>query len=181
MVKSCNFQLRELGRIRDFLSSDAATSVIHAFITSRLDYANSLLAGLPDTEIKKLQKIQNTAARILTRTRKYDHISHILRNLHWLKVHDRITFKILVLTYKCLHDMAPSYLSELLNWAQPTRSLRSSNKLMLTVPKARPFYGERAFQYIAPVKWNELPYGLKSESTLTSFKTALKSRLLLQQ
>ena len=86
VVKSCNFQLRSVGKIREYLTSEAATNLIHAFVSSRLDYGNSLLAGLPDTEISKFQKVQNTAARILTRTKKYDSISPVLKELHWLKV-----------------------------------------------------------------------------------------------
>ena len=84
VVMSCHHQLRKIGNIRTYLSTEAATNVIHAFISGRLDYANSLLIGLPDSEIKKLQRIQNNAARILTRTSKYDHITTVLKDIHWL-------------------------------------------------------------------------------------------------
>jgi hypothetical protein len=81
-VKSSNFQLRAIGQIRQYLSSEAASTLIHAFITSKLDYGNSLLFGLPETQTQKLQKVQNTAARILTRTKKYEHITPVLKDLH---------------------------------------------------------------------------------------------------
>ncbi len=113
VAKGCYAQLRSIGHLRQYLSFDAASSLIHAFITSRLDNGNSLLSGLPDKLIKKLQRIQNTAARILTRTPKFDHISPILQDLHWLPVAQRIKFKILLLTFKCLHNLAPEYLSDL--------------------------------------------------------------------
>ena len=176
VVKSCNFQLRSIGQIRQYLTSEAASSLIHAFISSRLDYGNSLLAGLPDTELLKLQKVQNTAARILTRTKRYEHISPILKQLHWLKVKDRIDFKVLMLTYKCLHDQAPSYLMELLEEYVPERQLRSQSHLNLKVPKTRlKTYGDQAFSYIAPVLWNNLPLSIKTSSSLATFKSRLKS------
>ena len=114
IVRQANFQLRSIGRIRKFLSFDACSSLIHASISSRLDYGNALLAGIPDTQMTRLQKVQNTAARILTKTKKYDHITHVLKSLHWLPVDKRIQYKINLLTYKCLHNQALEYLTELL-------------------------------------------------------------------
>ena len=165
-------------KIRKYLSLEAASSLIHAFITSRLDNGNSLLAGLPDNQIKKLQKVQNTAARILTRTPKFEHISQIIRDLHWLPVEQRITFKILLLTYKCLNNLAPQYLSELLHKYHPPRALRSADNLNLTVPATRlKTYGDRSFSKCAPTLWNPLPLNIKSACSLDSFKSQLKSHL----
>jgi hypothetical protein len=180
LVKSCNIQIRSIGRIRQFLSLEAASSLIHAFISSRLDYGNSLISGLPDNQIKRLQKIQNTAARVLTKTRKYDHISPILDGLHWLTVDRRIEFKVLMLTYKCLHQLAPPYLTELLEIHQPSRTLRSGTGpgLTLKVPKTRlKTYGDRAFAYQAPKLWNKLPPYLQESPSLDIFKLRLKSYL----
>ena len=178
IVKSCNFQLRRIGKLRQYLSSEAATNLIHAFITSRLDYGNSLLVGLPDKEIAKLQKVQNTAARILSRIKKHEHISPILMELHWLKIKERIDFKILVLTYKCLNSLAPQYLSELIHVHKSNRNLRSVSQYNLKVPKTRlKTYGDRAFSHIAPVLWNKLPEGIKRSQTLESFKSQLKTHL----
>ena len=81
--------------------------VLHAFVTSRIDYCNGLLYGLPDCEIAKLQRVQNAAARMLMSYKKYDHITPVLINLHWLPVRYRINFKILLLTFKALYGMAP--------------------------------------------------------------------------
>ena len=90
---------------------ESLVTVVHAFVTSRIDYCNSLLYGISDYNINPLQRIQNSAAGIVTNTRKYDHITPILQKLHWLPVRQRIHFKIL-LTYKAINDMAPEYLCE---------------------------------------------------------------------
>ena len=178
IVKSCNYQLRRIGQLRKYLSPDACEKLIHAFITSRLDNGNSLLYGLPDYLTNKLQRIHNTAARILTLSKKFDHITPTLRDLHWLPVKNRIIFKILLLTFRCLHGTAPAYLSGLLHPYLPVRSLRSSNSLLLKVQKTRTkSYGDRAFQNSAPKLWNSLPISIRQCETLTSFKSDLKNHL----
>ena len=90
MCKSANFQLRNIGSIRKCLNDTAATQLVHALITSRLDYCNSLLGGIHDKQIDRLQRVQNNAARIVSRIQKYDHITPTLKSLHWLPVRHRI-------------------------------------------------------------------------------------------
>lgn len=178
IVKSCNYQLRRIGQIRKYLSTDAAEKLIHAFVSSRLDNGNALLYGLPDYQIDRLQRIHNTAARILTLKRKFDHISPVMAELHWLPVHQRIIFKILTLTFRCLNGSAPPYLSEMLTPYVPSRSLRSSASLLLQVPKSRTkSYGDRAFCNASPRLWNNLPLEIRQSKTLASFKLRLKSYL----
>ena len=84
---------------------------MHAFISSRLDYCNSLMYGIAENQLDKLQRIQNTAARLVAGVKKCDHMSPVLRRLHWLPVRHRVTFKIATLVYKSLHGLAPTYLS----------------------------------------------------------------------
>ena len=127
ICKSAFFHRRNISRIRKYLSRTATERLIHAFVTSKLDYYNSLLHGLPKYCIQKLQSVLNAAARLLTYTSKYDHITPVLAELHWLPVEKRIIFKILLLTNKALHSQAPIYISELLVPYKPARTLRSSS------------------------------------------------------
>ena len=151
--------------------------MVHAFVTTHLDYCNSLYYGLPKKQIKRLQGIQNTAARLVTGTRKYDHITPILRELHWLQVDTRIIFKYLLITFKCIHGLAPKYLSDLLT-LKKNRGLRSDNKLLLVKPKSRLVtYGDRAFSNAAPKLWNALPDKIRLSESLEDFKSGLKTYL----
>ncbi len=124
----CSAQLAELKALTfKCLSVSDAEKLVHAFMSSRLDYCNALLVGCPASSINKLQIVQNAAARVLTRSRKYDHITPILQSLHWLPIKFRISYKILLLAYKALNDLAPAYLTNLLSRYNPTHSLRSQN------------------------------------------------------
>ena len=163
------------------MTNDATEKIIHAFISSRLDNGNSLLYGLPDYLLQKVQRIQNTAARILTRTKKFEHISPIIRRLHWLPVVQRIQFKILTLTFKCLHNKAPQYLIDLLKShdARDRESTRSSNTYLLKMPSTitKPTICDRSFSVAAPTLWNDLPINIRSCDNLETFKTKLKTHL----
>ena len=139
------------------LDDDSAATLVHALITSRLDNGNALLYGITESQLKKLQQVQNAAARMLTRTKKFDHISPVLQRLHWLPISFRITFKILLLTWKALHDMAPAYISELIKFHNPSPQLRSGHKNLLSVPRTFSSHGDRAFHACAPKLWNSLP------------------------
>ncbi len=119
------FHLRNIAKLQNMLSVSEAEKLVHAFMTSRLDYCNALLGGCPASSISKLQIVQNAAARVLTRSRKYDHITPILQSLHWLPIKFRISYKILLLAYKALNYLAPAYLTNLLSRYNPTHSLRS--------------------------------------------------------
>ena len=113
--KSAFYMLYNLRRIRKYLDQTNAETLIHAFISSKIDYCNGLLYGLPDTQIMKLQRIQNACARLVCNTSKFCHITPLLKNLHWLPIRQRIAFKILLIVYKALYDQAPCYISELLH------------------------------------------------------------------
>ncbi len=178
VVKSSFFQLRQLAKIKPYLSSQHFETVIHAFVTTRLDYCNALYVGVSGSSIARLQMVQNAAARLLTGTRKYEHISPILASLHWLPVHFRIKFKILLFVFKSLNGLAPPYISELLHPYMPTHSLRSADQLLLNVPKTkRKLRGDRAFAVAAPKLWNDLPLPIRQVSSLSLFKSTLKTYL----
>ena len=182
VCRTCVYHLRNISAIRKYIPQSACESLIHALVSSRLDYANSLFSGMPKYQIARLQRVQNMAARIVLRIRKFDHITPALRELHWLPVEKRIVFKILLLTFKCLNGAAPLYLKELLKPNPTTRNLRSNQDCMtLYVPKSRTArYGQRAFGNIAPKLWNELPSHIRAQTSLTAFKRMLKTRLFLQ-
>ena len=172
------FHLRNIAKVRHILSQKDAEKLVHAFVTSRLDYCNSLLAGCTSKSLKTLQLVQNAAARVLTGTRRRDHISPILASLHWLPIKSRIEFKIVLLTYKALNGQAPSYLRELIVPYHPTRALRSQNAGLLVVPRVfKSTMGGKAFNYQAPLLWNQLPDSVRRADTLSTFKSRLKTFL----
>jgi hypothetical protein len=178
VCQAANYHIRNIGKIRRYLTRDATEKLVHAFVSTKLDYTNSLLVGLPKKQLAKLQRVQNTAARVVMRVRKHDHITPVLKALHWLPIPQRIDFKILLLVFKCLHGLAPTYLRDLLKQYTPARTLRSTNSYLLQVPKSRlKSYGDRAFPIVGPRLWNALPLNIKNCETITSFKSALKSHL----
>ena len=109
------FWLHNIKQISKFLARDKLEMVLHAFVTSRIDCCNGLLYGLPDCEITKLQRVQNAAGRLLTASHKYEYITPVLQELHWLPVRYRKHFKIFLLTFKALSGMTPAYISDLIN------------------------------------------------------------------
>jgi hypothetical protein len=171
--------LRRVSQMKNVLDRSSLESVMHAFVTCRLDYCNSLLYGINKDLIGKLQRLQNSAARLITNSRKYDHITPVLKELHWLPVKYRIEYKILLLTYKALHGLAPSYIRELLALYEPTSyHFRSAFKKYLHVPKSVLVSGgDRAFSCVAPRLWNKLPDYIRGAESLSIFKSALKTYL----
>ena len=179
LAKSLNSSLFKIGKIRKYLDQKPCASLIGGLFTSRLDYCNSLFYGLPKCATGKLQKLQNRAARTLTFTRKYDHITPVLRKLHWLPVEKRISYKVLLMSFKSLHGLAPSYLSDLLQWYEPSGyNLRSRSQRLLAVPSYRlKTVGFRRFAYAAPYLWNKMPLPLRDITDIEKFKLDLKTYL----
>ena len=137
ICKSAYMHLYNIGRIRHCINQKTAEILVHALITSKLDYCNSVLFGISEKLLRRLQLVQNSAARIITKSKKRDHITPILKNLHWLPVRFRIQYKALLILYKILNGPAPF--------------CRSENKLLLDVPPTRlKTFGDRAFSVFAP-------------------------------
>ena len=174
---SCFYHIRDLRRIRRHLNLDNAKSLATALVTSRLDYCNSLLYGAAEKHIQKLQRVQNCLARVVTRSPPLTRSQPLLRSLHWLPVHYRLSYKVRLLTFKTLHSEQPSYLRDMLAVVSPTRSLRSNKGMVLSVPKVKTKTGARAFSSCAPALWNSLPLRLRSAPSVTTFRKHLKTYL----
>ena len=176
--RSAFIHLRCLSRIKSYLTPDCLETLVHAFITSKLDYCNALYLGVPNCIIEKLQSVQNAAARLITGTRSRDHITPVLYNLHWLPVNQRIKYKVLLMIFKCRNDMSPSYISEIFVPYQPARNLRSSDADLLVVPFTRSSYiRERAVSHAGPRLWNALPLDIRQSASVDIFKKKLKTFL----
>lgn len=178
LCKVLNFELRKLSQIRQYLDINATKTLASAFILSRLDYCNSMFAGLPQERLQKLQLIQNRAARLVLKEPKRAHVTPMLRRLHWLPVNARIEYRLATICFQCMHCCEyPSYLKDLVSFYQPPRELRSRNLNLLCIPKTRISHGCRAFSFAGPHVWNELPVNLRALDSFDSFKRQLKSHL----
>ena len=175
--KSCHYHTRQIRLIRPLLDHDSTVLLANSLVSSKLDFCNSLYAGLPKSTIQPLQLAQNSLARVVFSSRKFDRASPLLHKLHWLPISQRISFKIAVLAFKTLQVNSPSYLSDLLIPYKPSRSLRSEKQNLLVVPSFRSCAGRRSFSFFAPTLWNSLPSSLRSVTCLSSFCSRLKTYL----
>ena len=151
VCKAALFHLRNIAKIREYLTVDSTKILVHGFVICRLDNCNSLLVGSPKYLFQKLQRIQNCDARLVAQLPKAVRTSPILQKLHWLPVEQRVIFKVLLLTCKALNNLAPVYISNLLVPYEPSRNLRSTDKYLLRMPQTHlKTYGDRAFSVAAP-------------------------------
>ena len=173
--------LHNLSRVRKYLDKKTSECLVHAFITSRLDYCNSLLYGLPDRLISKLQRVQNAAARLVYKAPRFCYTSPILEELHWLPKRDRIKFKVILTTFKAIKGAAPKYLQELISFkGNSSYGLRSNDSFLLAQPRQRTLttLGDRTFAVAALTLWNCLPVELRNPNiSIESFKVKLKTHL----
>jgi hypothetical protein len=169
ICKKAYYQINLISKVRNYISEDSARI---------LDYCNGLLYGLPNTLLKKLQRVQNYAARIIKQASKSAHVTPLLKKLHWLPVQQRIEYKIILLTFRALNGLAPPYIMDLLSRYMPSRTLRSMNGNLLKshTYKCKAF-GGRSFSSVAPNLWNGLPSSLRAISDEQAFKRALKTHL----
>ena len=178
LVKTVNFHLRNIYRIRRFITFESCHHLVRSLVLSRLDYANSLLLGISAKDRKKLETLQNKAARIIFRCNRLEPSAPLLRELHWLPVKERVIYKVLLLTYKSVNKLAPAYLTELLKAYKPGyENLRSAKKCLLDVPGTHRKCGDNAFCVAAPSHWNSLPLHIRLSPSVTIFKKCLKTYL----
>ena len=178
VIKSCYVSLRNISSIRSYLTQEATEILIHAFITSRLDFCNSLFVGLPKIALSRLQKIHNCAAKVISRKSKYDHVTPILKQLHWLPVEARIQFKILMFVHKCIYKVAPNYLFAVIQQREFIRNTRLSRYITLIEPRTKgKTYSNRAFGVAGPNLWNSLPFSIREIQDFNVYKATLKTYL----
>ena len=172
IVTSCSVVIRKLSKIKDFLTYEQLRTAVSAYIFSVLDYCNSLFFGLESSLIDKLQAVQNAAARLVRGKNGFKgSTAEFIRKCHWLRVRERIVFKICLLVHKCLHGKAPKCLTEMLNY---TGSLRT---MKLEQPRYKSSFGSRCFGRVGPKLWNLLPLKLREEKDIDNFKKQLKTFL----
>ena len=166
------------------MDDGSAATLMHAFVTSRVDYCNAVYAGATKTVTNKLQRVLNAAARVVSDTRKFDRglTSLVHDELHWLDVPERVTYQMGDMVYRCLHGQAARYLADHLITSSDVASrlrLRSANRHQLIVPRCRlNTYGRRAFSIAGPTVWNSLPDDLRDPACGSdSFKQFLKTIL----
>ena len=159
------------------LTIDTAKTLVHSFISCRLDYCNSLLFGISNEQLQRLQSVQNAAARLVTGTRRFDHITPVLVGLHWLPVRYRVSCKLATVVYKCLHGQAPPYLAaDCVSVTGRQTVLRSADSTTLVIPRTRTRLGDRAFSVAGPRTWNSLPACIRDMSlTYRQFCKRLKT------
>ena len=174
--KSTAFHLHNIWKVRRYLDKTTTEKIIHALVTSRVDYCNSLFQSASNSSLAKLQRIQNMAARIVEMVPKYDRISQVIKSLHWLPVHHRVSFKILSIIYKALHGNAPRYLTDLFAYYIPVRSLRSNSLCLLNCPSPRlKSYGDRSLQVNGAKLWNGLPLEIRQAPSLRDFQIQIEN------
>ena len=174
-----------MSRIRHLLSQNATAQLIHALISIRLDYNNSILYNLPKNSILRLQRIQNQAARILTKTPRCDHITEVLIDLHWLRIEERVVYILLILTFKAFIDCtAPLYLCEVIKQqisSTNTRTRLANDAFLLKLPppsrNCSGTFFDRSFTYGAPYEWSRR---VRRLSNLNLFKAEIKTMLFLR-
>jgi len=180
ICRSAYYQLRQLLPVVCSLSADAASTVVQAFVSSRLDYCNSVMYGAADGLIQRIQAVQNAAARLVTGTRRLDHTSPVIRQLHWPPVRQRVTYKLAVLVFKALHGLAPRYLADDCQLVTDAgrRHLRSSESATCVLQRTNSRLGDRAFGLAGPSVWNSLPADLRHRDlSVGQFRRALKTFL----
>ena len=180
-VSTCFSVLRRLRSIRNCLTTSATLTLVTSLVLSRLDYCISSHCGAPAYSLKRLQSVVHASARLVKNIKRYDHLSSHLQDLSWLPVQGRIEKRTSTLVYKCLHDLCPQYLANLMNKVSATtsrRNLRSSKSTLLCIPFVRrPSFGLRSFSVFAPKTWNSLPAHIRDAGSFSVFSEMLDRHL----
>ena len=174
VVSSCFMIIKELARLKSFITKEHLISLVVALIFSKLDYCNALYYNIPANELNHLQSVQNACVRLVCGGRKFDQqpISHRFIELHWLKVRERVIYKILMTVHKCVWGVAPKSLANKIMVANP-------RTFKLAEMKKNGAFGERTFSRAGPKLWNCLPTKFRVNGNMEQFKKLMKSHLLI--
>ena len=175
VVSSCYMILREISKIKSFLPKEALNTLVTSLVLSKLDHCNALYFNIGSHEINMLQSVQNSAIKLVFGRFKYDRqpVTHLFMDMHWLKIRERIIFKICLVVHKCIWNLAPESLKSLI-------VISNIRTYLLVEQKFNTVYGERAFSRAGPKLWNNLPLHIRMESDVTTFKKLLKSFLMIE-
>lgn len=180
VTRACYFHLRRIRQVRRCLNEHCLKILVQALIISRIDYCNSVLAGLPKATLLPLTSVLHAAARLIKDLQLHDHITPSLQKLHWLPIHARIHFKICLLMYNIYSNSSPHYMSSMVTSCSSILSrqcLRSASKGDFICMGSRLKFGNRAFSINGPLAWNGLPESIRRSTTVGQFKTRLKTHL----
>ena len=177
LSKSCHFHIRDICRIRHLLPLSADTTLANSLVSSKLDYCNSLYNGISQANLNKIQRIQNTLAHVITNTSEFEHITPILKKLHWLPIKQHIDYKLCLFTYKTLQIQQPTYLYNSLSFPSHSLSTRSSDSSVLSIPYVQTSLGKGPFQSL--LQDSRTPSHLTPVNSLSvsTFRSKLKTHL----
>ena len=180
VCRSAYYHLSRIARARGAMTTSVCKCLVHALVTSRLDYGNAMLFGISDRLLHRLERVQRSAARVVMQLRRDDRrsITSVLQHLHWLPTRKRIEYKLLMVVHTALYTGTSAYLASLLHCHSPRRTLRSGGGLLLDVPRVNlERYGRRAFACAGPTLWNSLPLELRAIQNTRQFGKLLKTFL----
>jgi len=182
VTKPCFSHLRRIRQIKRCLNEHCLQVLVQVLVLSdsRIEYCNSVLYGLPNSTLSPLTSVIHTAARLVKNLSLRDHITPSLRQLHWLPIQARISFKICLLMFKVKSCSAPLYMSSLVTPCtalESRRWLRSASKGDFVMKRTNLQFGNRMFEVAGPAEWNSLPEPIRRSSSINIFKTTLKTYL----
>ena len=179
-VQKARVNFIKVKSIHKYITLEACATLLLMLCISHLDYSNAVLYGIPNKTHNKYQRIQNMGAKLVLGKSKYDSSTESLKALHWLPIQQHIEFKILTITHKCINNLAPRYLQELISVKEQKRENMRSNSagILLNIPTVKQTtFAARSFKHVAPTLWNRLPTNIRSTNNLDTFKQLLKTYL----
>jgi len=179
IASACFYHIRRLRQIRHHVSREVLKQLVTSLVLSCLDYCNAILASLPASTLMPLQREQNAAARLVLSLDRRSSIKTALRDLHWLPVKHRVTFKVATLMHQALYRRCPAYLVDLVVFSSTDshRQLCSTTIRAAAIQRTWTQFGRRAFSVCGPDLWNSLPPSVRTVDSNSSFRCALKTHI----